>query len=193
MHIVKAMCHIMYREQNNWAPSAADLKKKKIIRTKLWILMFFSFRNDFAKCFLFRLHIFQSVLTIFQGERMGAVSCSTSSTANNSFRHGLQVVRPANPGEEIDNRFRRVHVVISQFGCFVIPWENVVIVVPSFTGSQEGHHSVFGRIDLPVVNKSIHINGGSNWKRQTKIYKLWKLTCRKDGFPKCGRRYWRAR
>lgn len=69
------------------------------------------------------------------------------------FRDCFQIVRQSDFGHGVDKHGREVCPVVTKFGRFVVPGEDVVVVVPSFTGSSDSNSKVFGRVDGSVIGK----------------------------------------
>lgn len=55
-----------------------------------------------------------------------------------------------NFSEEVDESGGHVVPVISQFRGFVVPWEDVMVVVPTFAQSQDRTQWMIGRFDGSV-------------------------------------------
>jgi len=67
------------------------------------------------------------------------ISGSLDALLNDLVRDCLQIVRPADLSEEVDECSGEVHAIIAQLGCLVIPREDVMVVVPAFTQSENGN------------------------------------------------------
>lgn len=99
--------------------------------------------------------------------RVRSVSRSLHSPLDDLVRNRLQIVRPADLGEEIDESGREVQPVVAQFGRLVVPGEHVMVVVPALAESECGHRLVLRGVDSavigavsPLVSSAVHQPGG---------------------------------
>lgn len=74
--------------------------------------------------------------------RMGPVASVFHYLLHQIVRRPLEVVGPAYFRESVQEHCRRVQMVTSEFGCLVVPWKNVMIVVPSFSQRHPSHQMV---------------------------------------------------
>lgn len=70
------------------------------------------------------------------------------------MRYGLQIVRPADPGKEIDEGGGKVGAIVAQLGGFVIPRENMMVIVPAFTEGPDGDAVTVGGADGATKKKN---------------------------------------
>lgn len=96
-------------------------------------------------------------------------------------RDRFQVVRPTDLREEIDRHGGRIQFVVAQLGGLVVPWENVVVVVPTLAERGQSHVDVLRGSDGPKIISAINIE----WSKALAMVK--KLTCRTACCPKCAR------
>lgn len=82
--------------------------------------------------------------------RVRSVARPLDSPLDDLVGHHLQIVRPADLGEEIDEGGRKVQPVVAQFGRLVVPGEHVVIVVPALAERECGHRLVLRWVDVAV-------------------------------------------
>lgn len=99
--------------------------------------------------------------------RVATIAGALHTLLHNFLRHRLQIVRPPNLGEEIDERRRHVHPVVAELGRLVVPGEHVVIVVPSLAECERGYGLVLRWVDVaivgtvsPFVGSAVHQPGG---------------------------------
>lgn len=78
---------------------------------------------------------------------MRSIAGTQDTFSNHFLGNGLQVVRLTDCGKEIDKAIGKVDSVIDQFGCLVIPWENVMVIVPSLAETQETEDCGVGGTD----------------------------------------------
>lgn len=81
----------------------------------------------------------------------GAVAGALGALLHQRRRHRLQVVRPADAREEVDEGRGEVHAVVAQLGRLVVPREDVVVVVPALAESGDRHTDVLRGADALVV------------------------------------------
>lgn len=74
-------------------------------------------------------------------ERMCTVTGPFDALLNDFVRHRLEVVGPAYLGKHVDECGGHVEVV-SEFGRFVVPWEDVMVVVPTFAECENSNRLV---------------------------------------------------
>lgn len=86
------------------------------------------------------------------------IACPLHSLLHHTGWHALEIVRPADLREEVNESRRCVQTVVAQFGCFVVPWERVMVVVPSFAKGQSGYSPVLGWIDESVDEEFFNEN-----------------------------------
>lgn len=60
-----------------------------------------------------------------------AVARTQSPLTDHRIGNDFQIIRPAHPGEEIDETGGEIKHIIAQFGGLVIPGEHMVVVVPA--------------------------------------------------------------
>lgn len=91
--------------------------------------------------------------------RIGSLLARPVASAQRAFRHQvgrnrLQIVRPSDQRERVDEQRRQVQLVVEQLGVFVVPRERVVIIVPPV--AERGHRNdhVFGGIYVPGRQKN---------------------------------------
>lgn len=94
--------------------------------------------------------------------RVGRGPTSTVAGAQGPFGyqlggHGLQVVRPSDQREQVDEQRGQVQLVVEQLGVLVVPRERVMVVVPSVATRGHRHQYVLGRVDVPARNNTITI------------------------------------
>jgi len=53
--------------------------------------------------------------------------------------YNFQIIRPADPGEEINESSSKVYAIVAQFGSLIIPWKYVMVIVPSFAASDNAN------------------------------------------------------
>lgn len=53
--------------------------------------------------------------------------------------------------EKVNERRGHIVTIISQFGCFVVPWEYVMIIVPAFAQSHNSAQWMVGWLDGSVM------------------------------------------
>jgi hypothetical protein len=80
---------------------------------------------------------------------MRAITGSKYSVVNDFFWNSFQIIGPSKPGEKIDNSSSNIHAITTKFSRLVVPWKNVMIVVPTFSGSKKSNKSIFSRIYIP--------------------------------------------
>lgn len=73
-----------------------------------------------------------------------AVACSGRAFLYHAVRHGLQIVCPSNPGEEVDEGGGEVGAIVSQFAGFVIPRKHMVVIVPAFAEGPDADAETVG-------------------------------------------------
>lgn len=61
--------------------------------------------------------------------------------------YGLQIVRPADPGEEIDKGSGQVGAIVAQLSGLIIPRENMMVIVPTFTEGADADAVTVGGAD----------------------------------------------
>lgn len=117
---------------------------------------------------------------------MCSVSRSLDSPLDDLVRNHLQIVRPTDFGEEIDESGCIVQPVVTQFGRLVVPGEHVVIIVPSLAECECGYRLVLRWVDGAVeVWKKLRSLGyiGILGERMSRT-----VTYRRAGVPICGQR-----
>jgi len=65
-------------------------------------------------------------------------------------RHGLQVVRPSDQREYVNEQRGQVQFVVEQLGVLVVPRERVMVIVPSVAARGHRHEHILGGIDVPT-------------------------------------------
>lgn len=53
--------------------------------------------------------------------------------------------------ETVQNECGSVDGILSQFSCFVVPGEDMVVVVPAFAHGHHRHHQVLSRTDTSTI------------------------------------------
>lgn len=83
--------------------------------------------------------------------------------------------------------------MVGQFSRLVVPWKNVMVIVPAFTHGNDRYAQIFDRIDFSaqnvnsqIVNK-VKISVDFHRSENHEYYEM-KLTCRTDGCPTYERR-----
>lgn len=89
-------------------------------------------------------------------QRMCTISGSFDSLLNDFRWYRFQVIGPTDFSEKVNERRRKVEVVATEFGGFVVPWKHVVIIVPAFAQCKYSHWWILSRVDV------------SNWERERK-------------------------
>lgn len=79
-----------------------------------------------------------------------AVARSGRAFLHYTARHGLQVVRPADLGEHIDEGGSEVGAIVAQLGGFVVPWEDVMVIVPALAEGADADAEAVGGADGAV-------------------------------------------
>lgn len=79
----------------------------------------------------------QLLLLMLDSSRMWTVAGSNCSALNHFRCRCLQVCRPSQPSEQVDEDQRKVEEVVCVFARLVIPGEGVMIVVPSWKSKIE--------------------------------------------------------
>jgi len=90
-----------------------------------------------------------AVLVVVVGP--GAVAGALCALLDQRRRHRLQVVRPADAREEVNEGRGEVHAVVAQLGRLVVPWEDVVVVVPALAERGNRHADVLRGADALIV------------------------------------------
>lgn len=67
--------------------------------------------------------------------------------------YGLQIVRPADPGKEIDKGGGEVGAIVAQLGGLVIPRENMMVIMPAFTEGADADAEAIGGTDGAMKKK----------------------------------------
>lgn len=73
--------------------------------------------------------------------------------------HGLQVVRPPDQREHVDDQRGQVQLVVQQLGVLVVPRERVMVVVPPVAARGHRHQHVLGGIDVSANKNNETANG----------------------------------
>jgi hypothetical protein len=81
----------------------------------------------------------------------GAVAGALGALLDQRRGHRLQVVRPADAREEVDEGRGEVGAVVAQLGRLVVPREDVVVVVPALAERGDRHADVLRGADALVV------------------------------------------
>lgn len=84
---------------------------------------------------------------------MRTVTRSFNSLLNGVSRHRFQIIGQSNFSHKINEHCRQICTVIAKLGSFVVPWECVMIVVPTFTKCKNGNRFVLTWIDVSVGKK----------------------------------------
>lgn len=84
---------------------------------------------------------------------LSSVASSDRSSFNRLHGDGFHVVRQTQPSKEIDKCGSGVELIVAEFGGFVVPWEHMVVIVPSLTECHYGHAFIFGRTNIPEIYK----------------------------------------
>lgn len=82
-----------------------------------------------------------------------AITCPSSAFLYHSVRYGFQIVCPTNPGKEIDESSGDIGAIVTQLGGFVIPRENMMIIMPAFTDGADGDAEAVGGTDGAAKKK----------------------------------------
>lgn len=80
-----------------------------------------------------------------------------------AVRYGLQIVRPADPGEEVDEGGGEVRTIVTQLGRLVVPREHMMVIVPALAEGADadavavgGANGVVVRFHAPNVGRGVH-------------------------------------
>lgn len=85
---------------------------------------------------------------------MAAIAAFLGPPGHHPGRNALQVVRPTQPREEVDEVGRGI-VAIAQLASLVVPRENVVVVVPTFPQSSHRDRQVLHRAYVPATREEV--------------------------------------
>lgn len=97
---------------------------------------------------------------------MRTVSRPLDSPLDDLVGNRLQIVRPSDLGEEIDESGSKVQPVVAQFGSLVVPGEHVMVVVPALAEGECGHRFVLRWVDgAKMRERNIRTNRKGVWKR----------------------------
>lgn len=77
-------------------------------------------------------------------------------------RYSFAMVSPPDGGEQIDEGGWHVQSVMGKFRIFVVPRENMMVIVPTVTERCRRNEQVFSRIDIPVGNVKEKSNNNNN-------------------------------
>lgn len=82
---------------------------------------------------------------------MRTITSPLNATTYYIFWNSFPVVSPSNIGEPIDYRCRPITGITAHFGGFIIPGKNMMVIMPTFAYRQQGHDSIFCRLDWPSI------------------------------------------
>lgn len=85
----------------------------------------------------FLLFLFGLILIAPSPKFVAAIARSFDTFADHFFGYRLQVVSQSHPRHYIDEECREINAEPTQFGCFVVPGECVVVIVPTLTNSED--------------------------------------------------------
>ena len=80
---------------------------------------------------------------------MRTIASSQYPVRDHFLGDSFAIVSQAEPSEKINKRCGKIQSVVSQFGRFIVPRKDVVVVVPTFSHSQKCNSSMFRRINTP--------------------------------------------
>lgn len=73
-----------------------------------------------------------------------AVARSSRAFFYHTVRYGLQIIRPADAGEEVDEGGGEVRAIVAQFGCLIVPWKYMMVIVPALAESANADAIAIG-------------------------------------------------
>ena len=82
---------------------------------------------------------------------MATIARPVDAIADDILRHRPEVVGEARPRKEIDNQSSEINGIVAQLSRLVVPWKDVVVVVPSFTQGCQCNRQVLSGIDVPII------------------------------------------
>lgn len=142
------------------------MPQKEIPETRQRIADLVTLINDLGFLHVFRRHIgitpapygtvVRMVMSVMMFGRRGrslvyrTVARSSRTSFHDILRYGLQIVRPADPREEIDKRGGEIAAVITQLGGLVIPWKYMMVIVPTLPKGAQTDGETVGRTDGTV-------------------------------------------
>jgi len=92
---------------------------------------------------------------------MSAVTGPLHTGLHHGGGDGLEFVRPADTCHEVDEGGSEVGLVVAKLGRFVVPGEDVVVVVPALTNGADGNTQVLRGSNRLIVRSVSPLVGGT--------------------------------
>lgn len=83
-------------------------------------------------------------------EVVRAVAATRNPPGNHRWRHGLTIVHPADSCKEVNETGRQVVRIVAELARLVVPWKDMVIVVPALSKCGQRNQQVVNRTDVPA-------------------------------------------
>lgn len=87
---------------------------------------------------------------------VGSIPRSLHPLLDHVIRHCLQIVRPPNFSHSVNKGCGKVRAVFSQFRSFVVPWERMVVVMPTLAHSQDSYTQIFSWVYKSVTRNIVN-------------------------------------
>ncbi|GBO09889.1 hypothetical protein AVEN_132528-1 [Araneus ventricosus] len=113
----------------------------------------------------------------------GAIPSLQLSTLDHLGLGRFQVIGLSNQRHEIYEYFGKVERV-AQLACGVVPWEDVVVVVPTFSVTEEGNESIFSRFNILIVRLvAIFVGSAVHQPREVQAEAVSRHACYEERVP----------